>query len=104
MAGRDASSQRRFSSPLRMGPSHRHREVAAEFLCEIDRYTGVDPTLPVQELGMVVERHDRPVPNVWMYIKATTAVTPERDKLLWRHIVPRQGERHDETLAVQRIE
>jgi hypothetical protein len=80
-----------------MGPSERHCEVAAEFLCEIDRYTGVDPALSVQELGTVIERHNRPVPNVRMYIKSAAAVTPETNELLWRHIVTRQGERHDET-------
>src|SRR5689334_12686920 len=40
-------------------PSHRHREVAAEFLWEIDRYAGVNTALSVQELGMIVERYDR---------------------------------------------
>src|SRR5438045_3125323 len=104
MAGSDASSQRHARPPLPIGPSHRHREVAAEFLCEIDRYTSVDTALSVQEFGMLVERHDCPVPNVWMNIKPAAAVTPERDELLRCHIVPRQCERHDETLAMQRIE
>src|SRR5206468_3476739 len=89
---------------LGAGPPHRHREVAAEFLCEVDRDTGVDTALPVQQLGTVVKRHDRPVPNVWMDIKSAAAVTPERDELLWCHIVARQCERHDKTLAMQRIE
>jgi len=39
-----------------------------------------------------------------MNIKPAAAVTPERDELLWRHIVARQSERHDKTLAMQRIE
>jgi len=104
MASPDASSQRRSWSPLWIGPPHRHPEVAAEFLCEIDRYSRVDSALSVQEFGLVVERHDRAVPNIWMNIKPAAAVTPERDELLWCHIVPRQGERHDETLVMQRIE
>ena len=98
------STGRAPSRRLGAGPSHRYREVAAEFLCEIDRYTGVDTALAVQELGMVVERHDRAVPDVRMDVEPAAAVTPERDELLRCHIVPRQGERHDETLAMQRIE
>ena len=93
-----------LSEQLSAGPPHRHREVAAEFLYEIDRYAGVDTSLSVEELGMVVEWHDRSVPNVWMNIKPAAAVAPERDELVWCHIVPRQGERHDKTLAMQRIE
>ena len=93
-----------LSQQLGAGPSHRHREVAAEFPCEIDRDTGVYTALAVQELGTVVKRHDRSMPNVWMDIKAAAALTPERDELLWRHIVPRQCEWHDKTLAMQRIE
>ena len=60
--------------------------------------------LSVQELGMVIERHDRPMPNAWMNIKPAAAVTPERNELLRCHVVPRQSERHDKTLAMQRIE
>src|SRR5690348_2675833 len=90
--------------PPRIGRSHRHPEVAAEFSSEIDRYTGLDPALSVQQLGMVVERDDRPVPDVRMDIEPAAAITPERNELLWPHIVPRQGERHDKTLAMQRIE
>ena len=48
-----------LSQQLGAGPSDRHREVAAEFLSEIDRYTGMDPALAVQELCMVVQGHDR---------------------------------------------
>ena len=73
MAHRYPSSM--LSQQLGAGPPHRHREVAAEFLCKIDRDTGVDPALSVQQLGMVVERHDRPVPNIRMNIKPTAAVT-----------------------------
>src|ERR1700747_2589322 len=72
-------------------PSQRHGEVAAEFLCEIDRYARMHTALSVQKLGMLVERHDRPVPNVWMNIEPAAAVTPERDELLWRHIVARRS-------------
>src|ERR1700738_3781132 len=90
MAGPDASSQRRFSRPaLPIRRSPRHREVAAELFCEIDRYTGVHTALSVQELGMVIERHDRPMPNAWMNIKPAAAVTPERNELLRCHVVPR---------------
>src|ERR1700738_385555 len=105
MAGPDASSQRRFSRPaLPIRRSPRHRELASELFCEIDRYTGVHTALSVQELGMVIERHDRPMPNAWMNIKPAAAVTPERNELIRCHVVPRQSERHDKTLAMQRIE
>lgn len=49
---------------LGAGPPHRHAEVAAEFLCEIDRYAGMDTALSVQELGMVYEWYDCAVPDV----------------------------------------
>src|SRR5437763_15826253 len=97
------STSRALSRRLSGGPWHRHREVAAEFLCEIDRYAGVDTALSIQELRIILERHDRSVPNFRMNIEPAAAVTPERDELLWCHIVPRQGERHDETLVMQRI-
>src|SRR5271154_783713 len=93
-----------LSQQLGVGPPHRHREVAAEFLCEVDRDTGVDTALSVQELGTVVKRHDRPVPDVRMDVEPAAPVTPEGDELVRRHIVPRQCERHDETLAMQRVE
>jgi len=52
-----------FSVPaLPIAPLHRHAEIAAELLCEIDRYAGMHTALSVQKLGMVVERHDRPLP------------------------------------------
>src|ERR1700730_15695124 len=75
--------------PLCAGPSHRHREVAAELFCEIDRYTGVHTALAIQQLRMVIERHDRPMPSAWMNIKPAAAVTPERNELLRCHVVPR---------------
>src|SRR5271165_536504 len=94
----------RRSLPLGAGQAHRHRKVAAKFLCEIDRYTSMDAALAIQELRMVVERHDRAVPDVRMDIEPAAAVTPERDEPFRCHIVPRHGKRHDETLAMQRIE
>src|SRR6202023_3314294 len=93
-----------FRPALPIRRSQWHREVAAKLFCEIDRYTGVHTALSVQELGMVIERHDRPMPNAWMNIKTAAAVTPERNELLRCHVVPRQSERHDKTLAMQRIE
>ena len=49
----------------------------------------MDATLAVEELGLVLQWHYRPVPNVWMQIKATIAVAPESDESIRRHIVPR---------------
>ena len=81
-----------FSVPaLPIAPLRRHAEIAAELFCEIDRYAGMHAALSVQKLGIVVERHDRPVPNIRMNEKASAAVAPERDELLWRHIVGPEG-------------
>src|SRR5215469_8680793 len=105
MAALYTSSQCGAAYPLSGGgPSHRHRQVAAELLDKIHRYTGVDPALAIQELGVVVERHDRPVPDVRMDVETAAAVTPESDELLGCHIVAGQRQRHHKTLAMQRVE
>jgi hypothetical protein len=78
-----------FGFALPIGPLHRHADIAAEFLCEIDRYTGVDTALPIREFGMVIDRHDRAMPDVRMDVESAAAVALVRDELLWGHIVPR---------------
>jgi hypothetical protein len=64
----------------------------------------MDAALTVEKLRLVVQWHNRPVPNVRMEIEATTAVAPEGDELIRHHIVPGQSERYHETMAVKRIE
>ncbi len=82
----------------------RHCKVTTEFLCKINRHSGVDTALTVEELRMVVEGHDRAMPDIRMDVEPSAAVTPETGKPLRSHIIPRQGKRHGETLAVQRPE
>jgi len=53
---------------------------------------------------MVVEGHDRAMPDIRMDVEPSAAVTPETGEPLRSHIIPRQGKRHGETLAVQRPE
>src|SRR6516162_3681036 len=77
--------------------------IAAEFLREIDGDAGADAALAIEELGMVVKRHDRAVPDVGMNIESAAPVAPKCPEMLWSHIVARQCQRHDETLTVQRI-
>jgi hypothetical protein len=42
--------------------AQRHGEIAAKFLREVDGDTGMHAALTVQELGAVIERHERPMP------------------------------------------
>src|SRR6516162_1717769 len=77
--------------------------IAAEFLREIDGDAGADAALAIEELGMVVKRHDRAVPDVGMNIESAAPVAPKCPEMLRSHIVARQCQRHDETLTVQRI-
>ena len=63
----------------------------------------MDAALAIEELCMVVKRHDRTVPDIGMDIEPTAPVAPKRPEILRFHIVPRQCQRHDKTLAVQRI-
>ena len=37
----------------------------------------MDTTLPIEKLGIVIERHDRPVPDIRMDVEPLVAVTPE---------------------------
>ena len=90
-----SAARRGAVPPLLVWSAHRHSEVGAEFFCEIDQYAGVDTALSVQELGMVVERYDRAVPDVGMDVEPAAAVASEGDEPLRCHIVSRQGERHD---------
>ena len=83
---------------------HWNREVAAKFLREIDRYTSMNTALAIQELRMLVEGYDRPVPDVGVDVEPAAAVTPEGKEPVRGHIVPRHGKRHDEALGVQRAE
>ncbi len=97
-AGRRPPASRAVGASARRGSSQillRNRLI---------RGHGRGPAGPVTP--HVVERHDRAVPDVRMDIEPAAAAAPERDEPLplRRHTVPRQGERHDETLAVQRIE
>ena len=64
----------------------------------------MDTALTVQELRMVGDGHDCSMPYVWMEVEPAAAITPKRDEPLRCHVVARQGERHDEALAVQRTE
>src|SRR5260370_19942882 len=85
-------------------PPHRRCEIAAELFDEIDRDAGVDAALAVEKLGLLVQRHDRPVPHVGMQVQAAVALAPVSHELLRRHIVSRQRQRNDETLPVEGIE
>src|SRR5262249_19548148 len=82
----------------------RYGEIAAKFFYEIDRDAGVHATLPVDQLGAVGKRHDRPMPDIWMDIEAPPAVTQEAHKALWPYIVARQGQRYDKGLALGGVE
>ena len=57
--------------------AHRHGEIAAELLGEVDRDTGMDAALAVEELGMVVDRDYGTVPDIWMDVEPALAVAPE---------------------------
>src|SRR3984957_15775294 len=91
------------SSPLRRRPAHRRREIAAELFDEIDRDPGMHPALTVEELRLIVERHDRPMPYVRMQVQTAAAVAPESHELIRRYIVSRRCQRYDETLPVEGI-
>src|SRR5258706_7417592 len=84
--------------------THRRCQIAAELLDEIDRDAGMDAPLPVEELGLVVQRYDRSVPHIGMQVQAAATLAPERQKLFWCYFVSRQRQRHHETLPVEGIE
>ena len=83
---------------------HRHCQIAAELLDEIDRDAGMDAPLPVEELGLIVQRYDRPMPNIGMQVQAASPFAPESQKLFRCYIVSRQRQRNDETLSGKWIE
>src|ERR1700730_16971516 len=87
----------------RLRPAQGRGEVAAAFLDEVERNTGMDATLAVEEFRMIVERHDGAVPDVRVDVEPATAVAPKGHELLRTDVVSRQGERHDKALAIQRI-
>ena len=64
----------------------------------------MDAALSVEELGLIVQRYDRPVPNIRMQVQAASPFAPESQKLFRCYIVPRQRQRNDETLPGERIE
>src|SRR5579863_6428111 len=88
----------------RRRPPHRRREIAAELFDEIDRDAGMNTALTVEELRLLVQRHDRPVPYVGVEVEAAAAVAPESHELFRSYIVSRRRQRNDETLSVERIE
>jgi hypothetical protein len=63
----------------------------------------MDAALAIEEVRMVVKRHDRTVPDVGMDVEPTAPVAPKCPEMLRSHIVPRQCQRHDKTLTVQRV-
>ncbi len=80
--------------------AHRRGEVAAEFLREIDRDAGMDTALAVEQLDGVVERDDRPVPDIGMDVEPAGPVADEGDEVLGLHVVARRRQRHGEALAL----
>src|SRR5258706_15118486 len=84
--------------------THRRCQIAAELLDKIDRDAGMDAPLPVEELGLIVQRYHRPVPHTGMQVQAAAPLAPERQKLFGCYVVSRQRQRNHETLSVERIE
>ncbi len=78
--------------------------LAAEFLEKIDQNSGVNPALGVEQFDVIGKRDDHAMPNVGMDGEAARPVALECRKTLRPHVVARQRQRHDITLAVQRIE
>src|SRR5882724_2351097 len=64
----------------------------------------MDAPLPVEELGLIIQRYHRPVPYIGMQVQAAATFAPESQKLFGCYIVSRQRQRNDETLPVERIE
>src|SRR5215469_636414 len=64
----------------------------------------MDTALAVEEFRMVGMGHDGAMPDVGMDIETGAPVAPEADELLRRHIVAGQRQRHEEALAVKRVE
>jgi hypothetical protein len=95
---------RGFKNELRLSASQRSGEIASELLDEIDRDTCVHASLAVQKYCCVIEGHNRAMPYIGMQIEPACAVAPKRHKLVWRHIVSRQRQRHHETVPAERIE
>ena len=55
----------------------RRTQIAAEFGDEVDRDAGVHTALAVEELGLIIERHNRAVPDVGVQVERTAPVAPE---------------------------
>src|SRR6516162_1903871 len=85
-------------------PAQRSTEITAEFRNEVDRDAGVHPSLAIEKLRLVIERHHRAVPHIRVQVERAAAIAPEADELLRRDIVTRQCQRHYEALALERIE
>src|SRR5882762_11644031 len=77
----------------RRRPPHRRREIAAELFDEIDRNAGMNSALTVEEPGLLVQRHDRPVPYVGVQIQAAAALAPDSHELFRSDIVSRRRQR-----------
>jgi len=60
-------------------------------------------SLAIQELGGIGERYHGAVPDVRMDVETAAPVAIKRDKLFRPYLVARQRQRHDKTLAMQRI-
>src|ERR1700730_2613589 len=88
----------------RRRPAHRRRQIAAELFDEIDRNTGMDAALTVQEFGLLLQRYHRSVPHIGVQVQTAAALAPESHEFFRRHIVSRQRQRNDEALPVEGIE
>ena len=73
-------------------PAQRSTEITAEFRNEVDRDAGVHPSLAIEKLRLVIERHHRAVPHIRVQVERAAAIAPEADELLRRDVVSRQRE------------
>src|ERR1700693_266942 len=85
-------------------PAQRHRQIAAELLDEVDRDASMHASLAVEKPRLVIERHERTVPDVRMNVEALVAIAPERHEILRPRIVSRECKRHQKALTVHWIE
>ena len=100
-----ASSSSESNDTLGVRRSRKRRtEVATKFLGEIDRDTRVHSALAIEELSLVVQWHESPVPDVGVNVESPAAIAPESDELLRAHVISRRSERHDKALAAQGVE
>ena len=54
--------------------------------------------LAIEELSLLIHRHQRPMPDVRVQVETAAAVAPESDEAFRRDVVSRQCERNDEAL------